>query len=72
MLLTANVAEWGIFAHLDTYLLDLDGPFQSLWVRTGGMADPDCPVCGRGPEGETQHDGRQDLNYLLPLPIEAL
>ena len=68
MLLTSNVADWGIFGVLDLASLGMGGPYQGLWVRL----QPDettqaCPVCG--PASEDQGVQSADaLDFALPVP----
>lgn len=68
MLLTSNVADWGIFGVLDLASLGMGGPYQGLWVRL----QPDettqaCPVCG--PDSDDQGVQSADaLDFTLPVP----
>ena len=70
MLLSANIAQWGIFAHLGPLPGGMNGPFPSLWVTTAAMRDSSCPTCGDG-HSDTRGDGFEVLTPLLALPDEC-
>ena len=70
MLLSANVAEWGIFAHLGPLPKGMDGPFPSLWVSTAAMRDRTCPTCGDAPP-EAMSTGSELLSPFLDVPEDC-
>ena len=62
MILTSTTPDWGIFAHLGTETVGLDGPYQTLWIPLAER-DASCPVCGTDSVSVPGVDGEA---HLLP------